>query len=172
MSSTFATLDLGHAPVAPSNRRADVVDDAVWPAVRDAAARATVAVGLGAVIVIHAVDAVGKWTEARYLFWLYMAAIVGAAAVAGAVLFTRARATLLAAAGVAGGIFVGYVVNRTVGLPNAMDDVGNWTEPLGLASLVVEAATVAVAVAAYATSRPGAAGRAPAGPAAGSVPGV
>ena len=32
----------------------------------------------------------------------------------------------------------GYIVNRTVGLPGATGDIGNWTEPLGLASLVVE----------------------------------
>ena len=29
----------------------------------------------------------------------------------------------------------GYIVSRTVGLPQIGDDVGNWTEPLGLVAL-------------------------------------
>jgi hypothetical protein len=33
-----------------------------------------------------------------------------------------------------------------VGLPNATADIGNWLEPLGLASLVVEGFVVAVGV--------------------------
>jgi hypothetical protein len=33
---------------------------------------------------------------------------------------------------------LGYVLTRTSGLPDATLDVGNWTEPLGLASLVAE----------------------------------
>lgn len=122
-------------------------------AVGDAAARATVAVGLGAVMVIHAVDAVGKWTETRYVFWLYMAAILASGVAAAVVLFTRSRAALLAAAGIAGSLLLGYVVDRTVGLPSATADIGNWTEPLGLASLVVEAVTAVVALGAYAASR-------------------
>lgn len=149
MSSTFAATESRPDSSDPVRRHLD-------RAVRDAAARATVAVGLGGVIAIHAVDAVGKWTETRYVFWLYMAVIVAAVAAAGAVLFTRSRVALLAAATVAGGVLIGYVINRTVGLPNATDDIGNWTEPLGLASLVVESATVAVALGAYARSRGGA----------------
>src|SRR4051794_9962057 len=34
--------------------------------------------------------------------------------------------------------FLGYVLSRTVGLPGADEDVGNWGEPLGVLSLVVE----------------------------------
>ena len=39
---------------------------------------------------------------------------------------------------VAVGPLVGYVLSRGPGLPNYTDDKGNWTEPLGVASLVVE----------------------------------
>lgn len=121
-------------------------------AIREGATRATIAAGLGGLIAIHAVDAVGKWSETRYIFWMYMAAIAAAFVVAGWTLFTRSRTALLASAGVAGGVLLGYVVNRTIGMPGAMDDIGNWTEPLGLTSMVVEAATVAVAAGAYAIS--------------------
>jgi len=129
---------------------------AIAEAVREAAIRGTVVVGLAGIAVIHAVDSVGKWSETRYMFWMYMALIAGALATAASVLFTRSRAALLAAAGVAASAFAGYVLSRTTGLPNATDDIGNWTEPLGLASLVVEGCVVAVALGAMRAVRPSA----------------
>ena len=40
------------------------------------------------------------------------------------------------------GAALAFVVSRTVGLPQGADDIGNWTEPLGLASLFVEGCLV------------------------------
>src|SRR3954462_6124786 len=40
---------------------------------------------------------------------------------------------------------VGYVVSRSTGLPDAHSDVGKWLEPLGVASLVIEAPLAALA---------------------------
>jgi hypothetical protein len=128
-------------------------DDDLRGLVGEIAARATVAVGLAGIALIHLLDSIGKWSETRYLFWMYVALMVGSLATAGAVLFTRSRLSWLAAASVAASALVGFVINRTVGLPNAMDDIGNWTESLGLASLFVEAATVAVSPGALATTR-------------------
>jgi hypothetical protein len=48
------------------------------------------------------------------------------------------RRLMTASAGLAAAVIVGFVINRTVGLPNAMDDVGNWSEPLGMISLLIE----------------------------------
>jgi hypothetical protein len=127
--------------------------DTLHGLVTEIAARATVAVGLAGIALIHLLDSIGKWSETRYLFWMYIALMVGSLATAGAVLFTRSRLSWLAAAAVAASALVGFVVNRTVGLPNAMDDIGNWTEPLGLASLFVEGAVVAVSLAALAATR-------------------
>lgn len=121
--------------------------------VHDIAARATVAVGLAAIGVIHLLDSIGKYSETRYLFWMYVALIAGSIAVAGLVLFTRSRTAFLAAAGLAGSALIGYVLSRTTGLPSAMDDVGNWTEPLGLASLFVEGSVVALSLAAFFRTR-------------------
>jgi hypothetical protein len=123
--------------------------------VRDAAVRATTAIGLGGVAVIHAVDGVGKWSETRYIFWLYMALIAAAVVTAAGVLFSHSPRWLLAAAGLAASAFAGYVINRTVGLPQATGDIGNWTEPLGLASLLVEGFVTAVALGGHATARSG-----------------
>jgi len=118
--------------------------------IREISTRAAVAVGLAGVGLIHLLDSIGKYDETRYLFWMYVALIVGSLATAGAVLFSRARAPFLAAAGLAASALVGYVLSRTTGLPHATDDIGNWTEPLGLASLFVEGAVVATSLAALA----------------------
>jgi len=120
---------------------------------RDAAVRATTAVGLAGIGVIHALDAVGKWSETRYMFWMYMALIVASVATAGAVLLSRSRVPLLGAAGLAAGAALGYVLSRTTGLPNATGDIGNWTEPLGLASLFVEGSVIAVVMGALIAPR-------------------
>jgi hypothetical protein len=117
--------------------------------VRDIGARATVAIGLAGIGLIHLLDAIGKYNETRYLFWMYVALIVASLGTAGAVLFTRTRAAFLVAAALAASAAAGYVLSRTTGLPNATGDIGNWTEPLGLASLFVEAAVAAVAVSAH-----------------------
>jgi hypothetical protein len=116
--------------------------------VRDVGARAVTAVGLAGIALIHLLDAIGKYHETRYLFWMYVALIAASLAVAGAVLFARSRLAFLAAAGLAAGAAIGYVLSRTTGLPQATDDIGNWTEPIGLASLFVEGTVVAVATAA------------------------
>jgi hypothetical protein len=117
--------------------------------IRETAARAVVAVGLAGIGLIHLLDSIGKYSETRYLFWMYVALIAGSIVTAGAVLFSRTRLPFLAAAGLAASALVGYVLSRTTGLPNATGDVGNWAEPLGLASLFVEGTAVGAALAAY-----------------------
>jgi hypothetical protein len=48
---------------------------------------------------------------------------------------------------------VGYIVSRSVGLAGATDDIGNWKEPLGLASLSVESSLVLVSLYAMVSRR-------------------
>ena len=43
-------------------------------------------------------------------------------------------------------VLAGFIVNRTVGMPGATEDIGNWGEPLGIASLFAEVITVWVTV--------------------------
>ena len=124
----------------------DLPDDATMRSlVAEIGTRATVAVGLAGIALIHLLDSIGKWSETRYLFWMYVGLIIASLATAGWVLFTRSRTALLTAAAVAASALVGYVVNRTVGMPGATGDIGNWTEPLGLASLWVEGAVLLTA---------------------------
>jgi hypothetical protein len=54
---------------------------------------------------------------------------------------------------VAAAPFLAYVASRSVGLPGAPDNIGNWTEPLGLAALFVEFLVTAISLRALAPER-------------------
>ena len=116
---------------------------------RDITTRAVTAVGLAGIALIHLLDSIGKYNETRYLFWMYIALMASSLIVAGLILHSRWRPLWLAAAALAASAIAGYVINRTVGLPHAHDDIGNWTEPLGLAALFVEATVAAAGLYGY-----------------------
>jgi hypothetical protein len=63
------------------------------------------------------------------------------------------RAGWLLAIGVAAGPFIGYILSRGPGLPNYTEDKGNWGEPLGVISLVVEGVLFVLAVVMTVNSR-------------------
>ena len=102
-------------------------------------ARGAAAVGLAAIGLIHLLDAPGKYSETPYMFWMYLALIAGCLVGATLLLCAPTRLGWLAAVALSSLPFMGYVLSRSTGLPGAMGDIGNWTEPLGLASLYVEA---------------------------------
>lgn len=112
--------------------------------VRSVATRAVAAVGLAGIALIHLIDGIGKYSETRYLFWMYIALMISSLVLAGALLHHGGRIVWAATGGLAVSAILGYVINRTVGLPNATDDIGNWAEPLGLAALFVEGSVVAL----------------------------
>jgi hypothetical protein len=60
---------------------------------------------------------------------------------------SQAKAPWGIALGVAAGPLIGYVLSRGLGLPDYSDDKGNWAEPLGVLSLVVELSLLVLAVA-------------------------
>jgi hypothetical protein len=103
-----------------------------------------------AVAAVHVADQGGLTALAAppaWLGWSYRLLEVGAIAVAVGLLSRLAqRLSWWCALLVGVGPFVGYVLSRTVGLPGDSDDKGNWTEPLGIASLVIEALLIVVAV--------------------------
>jgi hypothetical protein len=106
-------------------------------------------IGCLAVAVIHVMDQGGLpgTKDPQYVQMLYYA-LEAAGVVAAALLLTRqARTGWLLTLGVAAGPVLGYVLSRGPGLPNYTDDVGNWTEPLGVISLVVEGVLFIVAAA-------------------------
>jgi hypothetical protein len=80
--------------------------------------------------------------------------IVEVAGLIGAALLVTSPTTpaWVLAAGVGIGPLVGYVLSRGPGLPNYTDDIGNWGEPLGVVSLIVEGLLTVVAVTFAATT--------------------
>lgn len=112
---------------------------------RDPAARAVGALGLTGIGLIHLLDLPSKFSETPYLAWMYIGLIGASILLAGELLRSGARAAWLAGAGLAASAMIGYTLTRTVGLPQAHGDIGNWTEPIGLASLYVEGAFVLLA---------------------------
>jgi hypothetical protein len=114
-------------------------------AVRDGIARTIAVIGLAGVALIHLLDLPGKFQETPYLGWLYVALILGCLAVAATLVHSSDPRAWSAAALLPLGAIVGYMLTRTVGLPQATGDIGNWSEPLGMASLFVEGSLVALA---------------------------
>jgi hypothetical protein len=108
---------------------------------------AALAVG---VAVVHVMDQGGVTALAAppaWLGWAYRLLEVGAIAVAVGLLSRIAeRFGWWCALLVGVGPFVGYVLSRTVGLPGDSDDKGNWSEPKGIASLIIEALLIVIAV--------------------------
>jgi len=93
---------------------------------------------------IHFIDAPGSFGDATYKGLLFVAN--GIAAIVAAVGIYRGERIWGWGLGlvVAAGALIGYVISRTVGLPGIAPDV--WLEPLGILSLLVEAAFVVLFV--------------------------
>lgn len=123
-------------------------------AARQLVARAVAAVGLAGIGVIHLIDGIGKFTETPYMGWMYVGLILACLATAGALIWGNIREAWVAAILLPLSAIIGLVLTRTVGLPLAMDDIGNWTEPLGLAALFTEGCVIVVAGAALAAMAP------------------
>ncbi len=108
------------------------------------------------VVVIHVIDQGGPTalkTPAYIGYLYYVLEISGVLAVLGLLTRRAVLAGWVIALGIATGPIVGYVLARSVGLPGSTDDIGNWTEPLGVASLAVEGLLLVGALTALAAVR-------------------
>src|SRR3954470_2856517 len=121
---------------------------------RELVARAAAVVGLAGIALIHLLDAIGKFQETPYMGWMYVGLMLACLALAATLIRANLREAWLAAIALPTSAIAGYTLTRTVGLPQAHGDIGNWSEPLGLAALFVEAAVIAVAAYALAALRP------------------
>lgn len=116
--------------------------------------RAVAVVGLIGIALIHLIDVPDKLEELPYVGIMFIALIVSSLVIA-ALLIHRDQMLVWLAGGALGGLTIlGYVVSRTIGLPGDDGaDLGNWTEPLGVSSLLVEGIVLMLALA-YLVSRP------------------
>jgi predicted membrane channel-forming protein YqfA (hemolysin III family) len=84
-------------------------------------------------------------SEAPYIGWAFVALEIASIALALALVTSDTPLTWWAATVVPALAITGYVVSRTVGLPQIDDEVGNWTEPLSFVALSAEALLIVIA---------------------------
>ena len=119
----------------------------------DPALRGAAAVGLVTVGVIHALEIQGQlsgtvWLTAGFCL------LAAAAPLAGLWLLIQPALPSWALTGLVGlCAAAGYVLTRSLAMPGDADDRGNWLEPLGLASLIIELVIVILAVLSIASQR-------------------
>jgi hypothetical protein len=119
--------------------------------VSEASARLLAVVGVAGIAVIHILDAPDTFTGTKYIFWLYIAIILGAIPIMVLLLQWSSPLAWVGPALLAIGPLVGYLLTRSVGLPGDSDDIGNWLDPLGMASMFVEISVLSLAVVRLAT---------------------
>lgn len=108
--------------------------------------QATTIVGLAAIAAVHVMDLPGKFAETPYLAWGYIGVIAAAAILIERIANGARRQDFVIAALLSAAVLLGFIVNRTVGMPGATGDIGNWFEPLGLLSMFVESFTLGQSV--------------------------
>lgn len=133
------------APRSVATTRPSPVEPASTGVIR----RTLVAGGLFGVAAVHLVDLPDKMAEVPYLGWAYIGLIIASLVLAEFVALRPDKRLMGAAAALSASVILGFVVNRTVGMPNAMEDIGNWGEPLGMISLLIEAAVVWLGIRAW-----------------------
>jgi hypothetical protein len=129
-------------------------DHALRRLATEVVARTTAAVGLAGVALIHLLDVQSKFAETPYMGWMYLGLMAACLLTAGAMLTAHVREAWLATLVLPASAAAGFILTRTVGLPQATGDIGNWMEPLGLASLFVEGSLVVLAAFALSSLAP------------------
>jgi hypothetical protein len=136
----------GRAPaMMPDSVPAYAPERAAVP-VSEQAARLLGILGMAAIAVIHILDAPGTFEGVKYIFWLYIAIIVGAIPFSILLLQWPSRLAWIGPALLAAGPLIGFLLTRSIGLPGDSDDIGNWLESLGLASMFVEVAVLSLSL--------------------------
>jgi hypothetical protein len=83
--------------------------------------------------------------EAPYVGWLFIVLSVVCIVLAVVILVVDSAGVWLLSGAVCLAAVVAFLASRTIGLPQIGDDVGNWTEPLGLPAVASEVLMVVLA---------------------------
>src|SRR5690242_20481272 len=97
---------------------------------------------LSATAAIHMTLVPEHLREAPYAGALFIALSAAALATAIVLSATDHELVWLAAIAISLGAVFAYFLSRSVGLPSMSDDVGDWTNPLGLAAVACEVLTL------------------------------
>jgi len=144
------TMDGRHmGGTASTTRWSDVVGRPLRSPLRWLAAATLVASGAVHIPVIPM-----HLEEAPYIGYLFIALTAVCFAIAVAVLLVDSVVVWAAGGVVTALAVIAYVLSRTVGLPQIADDIGNWTDPLGVAAIAAETVTVLLAVVALWHAQP------------------
>ena len=117
--------------------------------------RALGIIALGGVAITHAIALPEHLRDAsvHYVAVMFCLLILASCLCAiGLAVVRRPTGVWLLAGATSTMTIVGFVISRTVGLPNMADDIGNWLLPAGIASLVCEAVVVAFSIYALAVA--------------------
>jgi hypothetical protein len=111
------------------------------------------AAGLCGIALIHILDLREKYHENQLIAFSYLPLIAAALVMAELMIRCGTPWRWAATAAVALGPLAGYLLSRTTGLPGSREEIGHWNDPLGTASLFVEATVIVLAVLASRSSR-------------------
>lgn len=100
--------------------------------------RTAVTIGLVGIVGVHLADLPAKWEETRYIAWMYIGAVIFGLFLVDRLVVKTSKRDYLASSFLSISVLVGYIINRSIGMPGAKEDIGNWFEPLGFLSIVIE----------------------------------
>jgi hypothetical protein len=124
-----------------------MIDTALAHLERPAVARRAAvpaAVMLLAIAIVHLIDGPSSLSDLFYIGALELALTAACVPLAIALIVRPTRELWFASAGVVAFALLLYVLSRTIGLPGASDDIGNWGEVLGLLNIATETALIAL----------------------------
>jgi hypothetical protein len=132
--------------------RSGSIDDFLWLPMRFRwRAPLTVCVVISAAAHVPVVDE--HLREAPYMGEEFIVLIIGCILIGVAALICDSAALYLLAVITCGLAIAGYLATRIVAFPRLGDDVGSWLEPLGIASIMAEAAGIGIALCALASDQ-------------------
>ncbi|HEX8977615.1 MAG TPA: hypothetical protein VF781_13985 [Solirubrobacteraceae bacterium] len=100
--------------------------------------------GLLAIAVVHLTDGSVSLSGTAYVGVLQLALVAFSLPMAIMLLVRPLRVLWQLAGGVTLLALLCFLASRTIGLPGSTDDIGNWSQALGLVNLVVELLVLAV----------------------------
>ncbi len=108
------------------------------------------AIMLTAITVVHLIDGPGSLEDQFYVGALELALAIACIPLAILLVINPIRDLWIAIASLTTLALAVYVASRTIGLPGATDDIGNWNETLGILNVLTELTVIAIAAIAIA----------------------